>query len=137
MSKRSPIRERDRKKQYTSPVAAGPGLSVLAAVIIVGTMLQLGGCSTPTDPMAKRLVVDGATLVDVRTPAEYSRGHVAGAINIPVQHLSRRLAQLGDKKTPIVVYCRSGSRSSYARSLLLKNGFSTVHDMGRMTAWPK
>lgn len=82
----------------------------------------------------RRMVADGALLLDVRTPAEYASGHVRGATNIPVQELSLRMHEVGDKKRPIVVYCRSGARSAAASGLLRANGYDVV-DIGGMHAW--
>lgn len=69
----------------------------------------------------------GAFLVDVRTPAEFSAGSVKGAVNIPLDSVRSQLAKFRNKKA-IVVFCRSGSRSSQAKSVLEKNGFKNVVD---------
>ena len=58
----------------------------------------------------RQLVEQGALLLDVRTPAEFSEGHVPHATNIPVQELGARLGEVGPKTRPVVVYCRSGGR---------------------------
>ena len=54
----------------------------------------------------------GATLLDVRTPAEFAEGHVRGALNISVQSLGGRLGDVPGER--VVVYCRSGGRSAAA-----------------------
>lgn len=84
---------------------------------------------------ARALVADGAKLVDVRSPAEFSAGHVDGAINVPVQELAKRAGELGDKAKPIVVYCASGMRSASAVKILARAGFAQVHDLGAMARW--
>ena len=83
---------------------------------------------------AKKLVAEGAALVDVRTAAEFSAGHLPGAVNIPVQDLDGRLGEL-EKSRAVVVYCASGQRSSRASRALEKAGFSAVHDLGGMGRW--
>ncbi len=83
---------------------------------------------------ARELVANGAQLVDVRTPGEYGSAHIDGAVNIPVQDLDSRFAELS-QNTPVVVYCRSGNRSATAASMLRANGFEEVHDLGAMSAW--
>src|SRR5690606_10226025 len=83
---------------------------------------------------AATLVADGALLLDVRTPGEFADGHVAGALNIPVQELEARVAEL-DPARSVVVYCRSGNRSGTAASMLRARGFE-VTDIGPMSAWP-
>jgi phage shock protein E len=84
---------------------------------------------------ARRLVAAGATLVDVRTPAEFAQGHVEGALNVPLGQLEGRLSDLGERSHPVVLYCRSGNRSGQAKRLLERNGFSEVHDVGAMTRY--
>lgn len=74
-------------------------------------------------------------VLDVRTPEEYASGHVPKALNIPVQELSQRHAELGAKDTPIVIYCRSGARSATAAGLLRKLGYSNLTDIGGMSNW--
>ena len=81
----------------------------------------------------KKLLEAGALLVDVRSAAEFSSGHLPGAKNIPVQELAARTGELGEKDAPIVVYCRSGARSGSAASYLQKQGFTRVSDLGAMS----
>jgi len=73
-------------------------------------------------------------LIDVRTPEEFASGHIAGAVNIPVQQLEQRLSEVPDDKE-IVVYCRSGNRSATASQILANSGYSDVYDMGGIIAW--
>lgn len=84
---------------------------------------------------AHRRVEAGATLVDVRTPEEFATGHLPGAVNIPVEELPRRFPELGSPEKPLVVYCRSGARSSRAERLLKEHGFQDVFILGPMSAW--
>ena len=84
---------------------------------------------------ARKLVAAGARLVDVRSPEEYARGHLPGAVNIPVQQLDHRLAEVGARDGELIVYCRSGHRSARATEILRQNGFTKVHNLGPMTAW--
>ena len=73
-------------------------------------------------------------LVDVRTPEEFAGGHIPGAINISLQTLPQRMQELPQDQ-PIVVYCRSGSRSSSAARLLARAGFTDIYDLGGIIAW--
>jgi rhodanese-related sulfurtransferase len=95
------------------------------------------GCSTVTGAEAKALVQGGALLLDVRSPEEFAAGHLEGALNIPVDALASRLAEVGPKDRPVVVYCRSGVRSKKARALLLEQGWAKVENLGGMSNWPK
>lgn len=74
----------------------------------------------------------GARIVDVRTPAQYRTSHLQGAINVPVQALSKRQAELGPQDGQVVVYCNSGASSAKAAELLRNAGFSDVVDGGAM-----
>lgn len=76
---------------------------------------------------------EGAYLVDVRTPQEFDAGHVKGSTNIPLDRIPNSLNQLKGKKN-IIVFCRSGNRSSQAKSILEKNGFTNVINGGTWQA---
>lgn len=62
----------------------------------------------------------GLIFLDVRTPGEFRAGHVQGALNIPVQELGRRLAEVPDG--PVVIICRSGRRAKNAYDILVNSG---------------
>jgi len=70
-------------------------------------------------------------LVDVRTPLEFNQNHIKGSINIPLNTLSSNLGKFKGKKD-IVVFCRSGNRSSQALSILQSNGISGVVNGGSL-----
>jgi len=72
---------------------------------------------------------DDAFLVDVRSKVEFDSGSCKGAVNIPLDQIQNQLAKFKDKKN-IVVFCRSGMRSSQAKSILERNGFSNVTNGG-------
>jgi phage shock protein E len=74
-------------------------------------------------------LADGGTLLDVRTPAEFSQGHHRQARNIPLGEL-RAAADDLDPDKMVVLYCRSGSRSVQAMSILRSAGISQVMDLG-------
>ena len=73
-------------------------------------------------------------IVDVRMEQEYMDGHLEGAFLLPVHELEERLDEL-PKNKPIIVYCRSGSRSRTAADTLIENGFTMVYDMGGISSW--
>lgn len=72
---------------------------------------------------------EGAFLVDVRSPQEFSSGSVKGAVNIPVENIKAKLATFPNKKS-IVVFCQSGGRSAMAKMILKQNGISNVINGG-------
>lgn len=75
------------------------------------------------------LVNDGAFLVDVRSSGEFAEGNVKGSTNIPLDQVSSTLDKFKGKEK-IVVFCRSGSRSSQAKAILEQNGFTNVTNGG-------
>ena len=106
---------------------------VLIGVLIIPNALALFRSPPDNADEIRDMVNDGeALLVDVRTGREYSTNGLDEAINIPVQELSRRYQELGSKDQPIVVYCRSGNRSSSAKAMLEEYGFEEVHDLGAL-----
>jgi rhodanese-related sulfurtransferase len=76
-------------------------------------------------------------LLDVRTVEEYTNSHIPTSVNIPLNEIGERLSRLSDfKDSPIVVYCRSGTRATKAITLLEDNGFTNVmHLEGDMLGW--
>lgn len=78
----------------------------------------------------ERIMQEGNTvLLDVRTPAEYARGHAQGFINIPLDELRDRLDEVPTGKS-ICVMCQSGARSYIATRLLIEHGFDAHNFAG-------
>jgi rhodanese-related sulfurtransferase len=88
--------------------------------------------------LAERLEASGApTVLDVRTPAEWNTAHIDGSVNIPLNRLQQRLAEV-PRGVELAVICRSGYRSSIATSLLAGAGFGQLLDVvGGMEAWTR
>ncbi|MDF7824357.1 rhodanese-like domain-containing protein [Pontiellaceae bacterium B12227] len=104
------------------------GLAVVVGFLFVN--LLFGGKGDKGADIPK-LLKEGALLIDTRTPGEFSNGHVQGAINIPYDIIARAIDQYETNKTQsIIVYCRSGSRSSYAKRYLIDAGYTNVVDAG-------
>jgi rhodanese-related sulfurtransferase len=80
-----------------------------------------------------------ALILDVRDESEYGAGHIRGAKLIPMLKLKDRLGELERyRQQPIVVVCRSGSRSSTACALLGNREFAQTYSLtGGMMAWQK
>lgn len=77
----------------------------------------------------KQLIKDGAFLVDVRTEAEFAEAHVKGSANIPLHTIPYELELFKNRGT-IIVFCRSGGRSSQAKAYLDMNGIGNVINGG-------
>ena len=114
---------------------------LVATALISGAMLlmplinrQRAGALVGT-LQATRLINDGAVVLDVRAPNEYSGGHLNGSRNIPVAELERRVAELPAGK-PVVVLCDGGNRAARAASALRKAGRSDVYCLeGGLAGW--
>jgi phage shock protein E len=87
------------------------------------------------DPEAVgKLIDEGATLVDVRRPYEFEAGHLAGARNIEMNELVARAAEL-ERDRPLLLYCRTGNRSSMAVDAFREAGYDAHNLAGGLEAW--
>ena len=93
----------------------------------MGFFSSLFGTTDNTKLIA--VIKEGAFLVDVRSPSEFASGSVKGAVNIPLDNLQQQITKFKGKQN-IVVFCRSGNRSSMAKSILAQSGFKNVTDGG-------
>lgn len=106
------------------------GIKIGLAVIGMGILgsLLFGG-APDRDADIPGLIQSGALLIDVRTPGEYAAGHIDGAVNIPYDRIALELSDI-PKDRPIIVYCRSGSRSAHAKRTLESAGCTAVVNGG-------
>lgn len=106
---------------------------VISAVF--ASALLLSGCSSSnsavTDLAATEFISQsqaaGVVVIDVRTPGEFSEGHLVAALNIDVQSSSfeSEIALL-DKSATYALYCRSGNRSGVAAEIMAEAGFTKI-----------
>ena len=113
-------------------------LSLLVAGLLAGLLLtSCGGSGTDVDTSIAdpagvvSQIEDGATVIDVRTPEEYTSGHVSDAVNIDVSSGSfeDQVKEL-DPADEYVVYCRSGNRSTQAMEKMAELGFENLTNGG-------
>ena len=83
---------------------------------------------------ARKLLDEGAQLVDVRADHEWEVGRIAGATHVPLPELPERLGEI-DKESPVVVYCRGGNRSSMAVAALADAGYDAVKLSEGIVGW--
>lgn len=69
-------------------------------------------------------------LIDVRTAPEFAQGSLPNAVQIEYQKTAEIMALVPDKNSPIILYCRSGNRSSQAQDALQKMGYTKVINAG-------
>ena len=93
-------------------VAAGEAAAIDSAVEQYLSNLPSDFLAIRSVPALKSLLASGnVLLIDVRTPAEYRAGHIAGAINRPLNDLGRHVAEISPERE-VVLYCSSGFRSA-------------------------
>lgn len=83
---------------------------------------------------ARKLLEDGAQLVDVRADHEWEAGRIAGARHLPLDALAERAGEI-DRERPVVVYCRGGNRSSMATAALADAGYDAVKLSEGIVGW--
>ena len=105
-------------------------LVVISTLIVVDTLRRSGGSNQVSAVQLPQLINhEGAVVVDVCESAEFNKGHIPAAINIPMGEFKdnlKRLNKYRDKKKPIVLTCQSGTRAGRAAGILRKNEFSNV-----------
>ena len=101
------------------------------AVVVFALLATLGLTSCGSSDEARAAMDNGATVIDVRTPAEYESGNVEGALNIDVSapDFVERVSEL-PKDDTYVVYCRSGNRSGQAAQMMRAMGFERAYNVG-------
>jgi phage shock protein E len=100
---------------------------ILFFLIVVLMFSGMALSSFGADGIIKPLVID------VRTEAEWSNGHLEGAILIPYNLIGEKIGIVAkDKSKRIFVYCRSGRRSQIAKETLTKMGYKDVQNLGSL-----
>ena len=109
---------------------AKAGLALLVAALFASALRGGSGDKTADLPA---LIKNGALLIDVRSAGEFQSGHAKGAINIPHDSIDRVVHQHApEKERAIIVYCRSGNRSSAAKNSLARIGYTNVVNGGTL-----
>jgi len=120
------------------PVLMGVLLLSLLAIIANEVHGSLTGGKTLSAPEAVRLINDReARVVDIRPVADFKKGHVMGAINIPGDKIKGPLTELErDKAKPVIVYCALGGTAKEAAKTLRLQGFTEAFPLrGGLNAW--
>lgn len=95
----------------------------------MGLLGNLFGGSSRNEKI-KEMLANKAIIIDVRTPAEFQGGHVAGSKNFPLQSLQGKVGELKKFNKPIVLCCASGARSGQATSFLKGQGIDCENGGG-------
>ncbi len=103
---------------------------IIIAAVIVGFLL-LKRLTQVTPATAREWLNKGALVIDVRSPEEFQEQHLPGVLNIPLDRLGEEIArQAPDKTKPLLLHCRSGSRSGMGTSALKRMGYQHVFNLG-------
>ena len=109
-------------------------------LIMIAAFLHTGCSSRYTSVDAKEFAeaisAPQTQIVDARTPQEFRKGHIPGAVNIDINNKDfiRHAGSL-DKTRPVAVYCRSGRRSKKAAETLTNNGFQVIELSTGYNGW--
>ncbi len=104
-------------------------IASLFLAIIATSMLAPAAIASQRAEQGWQLIEQGAMIVDVRTPQEFSQGHLNNAVNFPLSNLDKHFKGI-EKDKEIVLYCRSGNRSGKAYQYLQSQGFTNLHNAG-------
>lgn len=113
---------------YAPPFGAARDPVIMAGMIASNVIRQDGRIITPRQLDELRKAED-ITILDCRTQEEYARGHVEGAILIPVDELRKRFQEL-DPSKKVVIYCRVGYRANVGFRFLIQKGFDAYNLTG-------
>jgi primosomal protein N' (replication factor Y) len=105
---------------------------IALAVLIVGLFVLKRLRQVPASK-ALELLRAGALVLDVRSSDEFATDHVPKAVNLPLEQVQRRIADLAPEHSkPILVHCLSGTRSGMACRILRGLGYTRVHNLGSL-----
>ena len=113
----------------------------VALVVILGLLIHnlIVGERGNVDPLAATAMMNHkeASVIDVRSAADFAAGHIVNAINIPMNGFKNQMAVMNKYKgKPIIVNCKSGATSAAACQILRKEGFTEVYNLkGGIMAW--
>ena len=123
--------------------------NIWGLVLSMVFVAMLCGCKgkekfqTITPETAAEMMASGSgyVVVDVRGKEEYDKGHIPGAINVPVDSIkqdirnNKAIPELADKEKVYLIYCRAGRRSHEVAKLLSGFGYKNIYEFGGIVEW--
>jgi rhodanese-related sulfurtransferase len=115
-------------------------IASFASIILLAGCSSTGSATTVNlnvSEFSQKITEPRVIIVDVRTPEEFASGHIEGALNIDFNsgNFANEITRLNPSET-YAVYCRSGSRSGQAASIMHKAGFHDVSNLnGGVIDW--
>lgn len=105
-------------------------LVIAAIVAIIFTLKKVGQVSVQE---ARAHLKNGALVIDVRSPGEFSSGHLPKAINLPLDEIELALPRrVKDKNQVLLLHCASGIRSGMAKQKLNGMGYANAFNLGSL-----
>jgi phage shock protein E len=102
---------------------------IIAAIAVGIFMIKKSGQISAQDALAH--LKNGALVIDVRSPGEFNSGHLARAINIPLDEIETAVPKrVTDKNQVLLLHCASGMRSAVAKSKLKGLGYTNAFNLG-------
>ena len=113
--------------------------TVIGAVALVGLVIYGYSKMIFSGKSAEKLkeILPESMVIDVRRVTEFRADHFSGAMNVPVDKISKSAKRLGDRETPKIIYCASGSRAKQAARIMKSMGFTSVHVGGTLNRMKK
>jgi rhodanese-related sulfurtransferase len=136
--------QRDRRAMLLDQIMefVGNHWYLFVALIVISGLLTYNiivGSKGSLEPLAATEMINhqDAVVIDVRPAADFAKGHIINAINVPMNGFKNQIATLKKHKAkPIIVSCRSGAQSAMACGQLRKEGFEQVFNLhGGIMAW--
>jgi rhodanese-related sulfurtransferase len=120
------------------PYLVGALIGLLVFAIVTEIRLRAGG-SEVSPAEAVKLINDGARVVDIRPAAQFQKGHIVGAINVPIDQLGQQASGIAKRKDRLLlVCCDSGLSAGKAARELRKADYSSVAKLrGGIAAWQR
>lgn len=113
--------------------------AVVSGGLLLWPLIRNRSSGASLSPLQATLMInrEDAIVLDIREPAEWSKGHIPNARHIPLGQIEKRLAELDRfKAKPIIVSCATGSRAGSVCGTLRKAGFEKVFNLaGGVPAW--
>jgi|SRR5579862_4377550 len=102
---------------------------ITVALLVIFLLVRRSGQISET--VAAEYLNHGAAVIDVRSPAEFSAGHIPKAINLPLQEIETLIPRrVSDRNQVLLLHCQSGMRSGVAKSKLAALGYTRVYNLG-------
>jgi rhodanese-related sulfurtransferase len=110
--------------------------AILLALFIISETKK-GGKTLTAQQVVNKMNKDEAVILDIRDKADYNKGHIINAVNMPYASLSNKVEELSKyKEKPVIVVCKMGQSSNGAGAILKKAGFQDVTRLsGGMAEW--